>query len=90
MEVQAHAEHQEDDADLGERGGEIDVPHEPRRVGTDDDAGEQVADDRREADPVSEDAEDPCTREGGRDGRDEGDLVRHAGRRGDGRGPQTP
>ena len=47
-EVQADAEHQQDDADLGELAGEILVGDKARRERADDDAGEQIADQRRQ------------------------------------------
>ena len=45
VELQADAEHQQDDADLGELLGEVRVGDEARRVRPDQRAGEQVADD---------------------------------------------
>ena len=51
-EVQADAEHQQDHADLGELGGER-VGDEARRERADGDAGEQIADDRRQAEAVA-------------------------------------
>ncbi len=39
MELQADAEHQQDDADFGELLGKVDVRGVSRSVGTDDDAG---------------------------------------------------
>ena len=47
-EMQADAEHQEDDADLGELVGEALVGDEAGRERPDGDAGEQIADERRE------------------------------------------
>jgi hypothetical protein len=48
VEVQADAEHEQDDADLRHLLRQVPVGDEPRRVRADDDAGQQVADDRRE------------------------------------------
>ena len=48
-EVQADAEHQQDHADLGELAGEVGVGDEARRERADRDAGQQVADQRRQA-----------------------------------------
>jgi hypothetical protein len=45
MELEADAEHQQDDADLGELTGQMRIGHEAG-VGADQQAGEQVADDR--------------------------------------------
>ena len=54
MELQADAEHQQDDADFGELLGEMDIGCVARRVGADHDAGDEVADDRRKAKPLRE------------------------------------
>ena len=53
VELQADAEHQEDDADLGELLGEGGIGHEAGRVRPDQRAGEQVADDGREAEAAA-------------------------------------
>ena len=45
MQLQSDAEHQEDDADLGKLLGNAQRRPAARRVGTDGDPGEQVADD---------------------------------------------
>ena len=58
MELQPDAEHQQDDAELGELIGQPDVGDESRRVGADDNPGEQVADDGREMQALGEIAED--------------------------------
>ena len=49
VELQADAEHQQDDADLGELLGQRRVGDEARRVRPDEHAGQQVADDRATA-----------------------------------------
>ena len=56
-EVNPHAEHQQDDPDLGELLGERDVGDETRVKGAYRDAGEEVAHDRRQPQPYSEQAE---------------------------------
>ena len=66
VEVQADAEHQQDDADLGELLGQLAVGDEAGRVRPDDDAGEQVADDRREAEPLRDVAAKQARRRGRR------------------------
>ena len=48
FEMQADAEHQQDDADFGKLIGQRLIGDEARRVGTDDQPGQQIADDRRE------------------------------------------
>lgn len=47
--MQADAEHQQDDADLRQLDRELLVRDEAGREGTDHDAGQQIADDRRQA-----------------------------------------
>ena len=50
--MQADREHQQDDADFGQLAGERLIGDEPRRKGTDHDAGKEVSDQRRHAQPV--------------------------------------
>ena len=57
MELQADAEHQQDDADFGELLGQRGVGDETGRVRADQRACEQIADDRRETKPLGEVAE---------------------------------
>jgi hypothetical protein len=57
MEVEADAEHQEDDADFRELGRDPGVRHEAGRVGPDDDAGEEVAEDGGKAELVGEESQ---------------------------------
>ena len=54
VELQAHAKHQQDDADLGQLLSEVRVGHEPGRIGTHGHASEQISDDRGEADALRE------------------------------------
>ena len=82
VEVQADAEHQQDDADLGELLGERGVADEAGGVRADRDAGEQIADDGREAEPLRDAAQHPRGGERGGDGRDERQVVWPAGREG--------
>jgi hypothetical protein len=63
MELQADAEHQEDDADFGKLLGECRIGDESRRVRSDRHAGQQVPDDRRQAGALREIAEDQCSAE---------------------------
>ena len=58
MKLQSDAEHQEDHAHLRELLGEGGVGDEAWRVRADHDAGEQVADDRRQAEPMRDVPED--------------------------------
>ena len=68
MEVQADAEHEQDDADLGELLREAGVADEAGGERADGDAGEHVADERWQAQAVGEETE----REGDDHGRDDG------------------
>ncbi len=77
VEVQADAEHQEDDAELGELLGDDVARDEPRRERADDDSREQVAHDRREPDPLREVPEDERGREPAGQRVDEVEVVRH-------------
>ena len=55
--MQTDGEEQQDDADLGELVGQRLIGHEARRERTDQDAGEQIADQRRDAQPVRRETE---------------------------------
>ncbi len=57
LEMEADAEHQEDDADLGELGREAAMRDEARGEGPDRDPGEEVADDRGEAKALADEPE---------------------------------
>ncbi len=57
-EMQADAEHQQDDADLGQLGSKRGIGLEARRVRTHQDAGQQIADQRLHAQPVGDQPED--------------------------------
>ena len=72
MELQADAEHQQDDADLGQLLGQRGVGDEAGRVRADERPGQQVADDRRQAEPLREVAEDQRRAEAARQRQDEG------------------
>ena len=54
VELQADAEHQQDDADLGELLGEMLVRDEARRVRADQQPREEIADDGRQAEPMGQ------------------------------------
>ena len=77
-EVQADAEHQQHHADLGELARELDVGDEAGRGRADDDAGDEVADQRRQLQPRGDEAHDQREAQGGGDGGDQADVVRHA------------
>ena len=76
-EMQADAEHQEDDADLGEFERQRLVGDEARRVRPDENAGDQIADERRHAEAVGESAEDEGQPEAGDDRGDKRRVMRH-------------
>jgi hypothetical protein len=77
VKVQPHAEHQENDADLGELLCEVGVGDEARRERADDDPRQQVAHDGREAELLREQAEHECTGQASGEGQDQAQVVRH-------------
>jgi hypothetical protein len=87
--MQPHAEHQQHDADLGELAGDLEVGDIAGRGGADQHAGEQVADQRRQAEPDGDEAEDQRQPEARRDRRDERDAVRHRARSHDSGDPRA-
>jgi hypothetical protein len=58
VELKADTEHQQDDPDFGELLGKRRVGNEPRCVRSDQRAGQQIADDRRQPDSMCQIAED--------------------------------
>ena len=86
VKLQADAEHQQDDADLGELLGHGDVGDEAGGVRADDDAGEQVADDGGEPDALREVTEGEGRDKAAGEREDEIDVVhRRVGARSVGR-----
>ncbi len=81
-EVDADAEHQQDDAELGELRGDARVGSDARGERPDDDAGGDVADDRGQPQPSGDEAADESGSQPDRDGRDENGLVVHGSSRG--------
>ncbi len=77
--MQADAEHQEDHADLGQLVRDPLIRHVSRRERADEDPGDQVADERRDPQPLRQRAEYECEHEGHDDGRDQR-MVRHQSR----------
>ena len=75
VELQPDAEHQQDDADLGELAGEGVVGHEARRVRPHDEPGQQVADDRREPQAEGQIAADQGGGQPARQCEDQVDVV---------------
>ena len=80
-EVDPDAEHQQDDADVGELRGDRRIRDETRRERPDDHAGEDVAEDRWESQSPGDAAADERGRRGRRDRRDENGLVVHGSSR---------
>jgi hypothetical protein len=74
--VQADAEHEQNDAEFGELVRELLVGDEARRKGTDDDARQQVARDRRQPQLLGDEPEDECQTDAGDDGGNKGRVVR--------------
>ncbi len=88
-EVQPNAKHQQDDTDLGQLARQPTVGDEARRIGSDQHAGEQIADQRRQSQPVGGIAEPEGEDEAGGDGGDQCRFAMHfqpcrCGRRSDG------
>ncbi len=71
MELQANAEHEQDDADLSQLLRVLAIGHEPWRVRTDDDAGDEITGDRGESDPLGEVAEHQRGRQPAGQGQDQ-------------------
>ena len=76
-EMNPHAEHQQDDADLGQLLGQGDVGDETGGVRADRHAGEEIAHDRRQPQPYSEQAEQEREAEARGNGGDELGLMGH-------------
>jgi hypothetical protein len=74
-EVDAHAEHQQDHANLGQLGCELRIRHEPRCEGAQRHAGEQVADQRGEAQADRGKAQQQCHGESRSDGGEQRSFV---------------
>ena len=75
--VQPHAEHQENDADLGQLIGDVLVGDGARGERSDDDARHQIADQRRQLETVRQNAEAEGEHEAECDGGNQGRHVRH-------------
>ena len=75
--MQADAEHQQDDADLGELVGDVLVGDEAGRERPDQDAGEQIADQRRQLEAVRQHAKGEGEHEADGERGDERRDVRH-------------
>ena len=68
IEVQPDAEHQQDDADFGQLRRHLRVGDEAGRLRADEDPGQQVADDRRQAEPLGDQPQHQRSRPGRRKG----------------------
>ncbi len=75
-EVQPDAKHQQDDADFGELARHTRVGDETRREGADENAGDKIADERRQPQPVGDIAEDRRQHEADGDRRDKVYIMR--------------
>ena len=75
--MKAHAEHQQDDADLRELQGEFPVRHEAGRMRANQHAGDKVADERRNAETIGYDTEDECQPQTRDNGGDQGCVMGH-------------
>ena len=75
VELQADAEHQQDDADFGQLLRHVAVGHEAWRVRADEQPGDEIPDDRGEADAMGGEAEDQRRAEAAGQREDEIDRV---------------
>jgi hypothetical protein len=75
--MQANPEHQQDDADLGELIGDALIGDEARRERTDGNAGEQIADQRRQLQALGYKPEAEGEHKAHGQGRDERSRMRH-------------
>ena len=76
-EMQADAEHQQDDAHFGKLAGQFAVGDEAEGIGPDQDAGDEVADQRRQPQAIGDQAEDEGIGERRRDRGNQGRLGVH-------------
>ena len=77
-EMQANPEHQQDDADFGELIGNALIGDEARRERADGNAGEQIADQRRQPQALGHEAEGEGEHKPHGERRDERSRMRHA------------
>jgi hypothetical protein len=75
--MEADTEHQEDHADLGQLVGQALVGDVSGRERADQDAGKEVADERRKAQPMRQHPECEREHQGNHNGRDQRRVVRH-------------
>ena len=76
--MQANAEHQQDDTDLGELIGDRLIGDEARRERADGDAGDEIADERRQLQPLGHEPESEGEHKAEYQGGDERGRMRHA------------
>jgi hypothetical protein len=79
VKLQADAEHQQDDADLGELLRDPDVDRETRRIRADQRSGQQVTDDRRQAEALRDVAEEEGAAKPGRERQNQVVVVHGVG-----------
>lgn len=90
VEVEADPEHQENDPDVGQLLGDLGVRHEAGGERADGDAGDEIADDRREPEPLRHEPEEDRGREGAGQREDEVEVLRHGRSIASERTTQTP
>ena len=78
MELKADAEQEKDDADFGHLVGQAGVGDKPRSVRADDNPGQQISNNRGEADAVGEESKDQGGSQATGQGQDQVEVV-HAG-----------
>lgn len=72
------AEHQQHDADFGQLRGDVHIGHKARGRRTNDNARDQIADQRRNLQAFGDEAQDQGHAEASGNRGDEGDVVFHA------------
>ena len=75
--MESDAEHEQDDADLGELIGDARIGYEAGREGADGDAGQQVANERRQAQAMGRDAKRQGEHKANNDGGDDWRRMGH-------------
>jgi len=76
-EVQPHAEHQKNDADFGQLRRQREIRHESRGRRSDNDAGQEIPDQRRDSQPIRNRPEHEGKDQADDDGGDERRMMRH-------------
>jgi hypothetical protein len=79
VEVKAHSEHEQDDAEFGKLIGDVAIRDEAGRMGTQKKSGEKIADDRRQTQFEGRQAKGEGDAESGGEGQEEVCLLQISG-----------